>query len=107
MGASMVSHLLAAGYSATVYNRSRAKAEPLAAKGAIVAASPAEVAANSDVVFSIVGYPDDVREVRAPRRARVAGSETAAIIRGLWLYCGAVCGSWALSWCVAAAAAKR
>lgn len=36
MGASMVGHLLAAGYSATVYNRSPAKAEALVAKGAKV-----------------------------------------------------------------------
>lgn len=63
MGAAMCGRLLEAGYAATVSNRTRAKAEPLAAKGARVVASPAEVAAASDVVFTIVGHPRDVREV--------------------------------------------
>jgi len=63
MGAAMCGRLLDAGYAATVSNRTRAKAEPLAAKGARVVASPAEVAAASDVVFTIVGHPRDVREV--------------------------------------------
>lgn len=63
MGAAMCGRLLEAGYTATVSNRTRAKAEPLAAKGARVVASPAEVAAASDVVFTIVGHPRDVREV--------------------------------------------
>lgn len=38
------------------------KTAELAARGAVVAATPQEVAANSDVVFTIVGYPSDVRE---------------------------------------------
>jgi len=63
MGAAMCGRLLEAGYAATVSNRTRSKAEPLAAKGARVVASPAEVAAASDVVFTIVGHPRDVREV--------------------------------------------
>jgi len=63
MGASMCGHLLNAGFSATVYSRTRAKAEPLIEQGASWADSPAAVAAASDVVFSIVGFPHDVREV--------------------------------------------
>ncbi|OJW24587.1 MAG: oxidoreductase [Planctomycetales bacterium 71-10] len=63
MGASMCGRLIDAGYAATVYNRTAAKAGPLVAKGAKAAGSPAEVAAASDVVFSIVGHPSDVREV--------------------------------------------
>lgn len=63
MGASMCGRLIDAGYAATVYNRTAAKAAPLVAKGAKAAGSPAEVAAASDVVFSIVGHPSDVREV--------------------------------------------
>jgi len=63
MGAAMCGHLIRGGFSATVYNRTPAKAQALVDQGATLASSPAEVAANSDVVFSIVGYPRDVREV--------------------------------------------
>ena len=63
MGLSMCGHLMAAGHPATVFNRTRTKAEPLLAKGAAWAESPRAVAEASDVVFTIVGYPDDVRRV--------------------------------------------
>ena len=63
MGRSMCGHLLDAGYSATVYNRTREKSEDLLQKGAVWADSPAAVAAASDVIFSIVGFPADVRSV--------------------------------------------
>ena len=63
MGSSMCGHLIAAGYEATVYNRSEAKLARLVALGAKAAKSPREVAEGSDVVFSIVGYP-----VGRPRR---------------------------------------
>ncbi len=63
MGSSMCGHVLDAGYSVTVYNRTRERAEPLLERGATWASSPADVAAASDAVFSIVGYPDDVRAV--------------------------------------------
>lgn len=63
MGSSMCGHLIAAGYAATVYNRSPEKAKGLVEKGAALAKSPRAVAEASDVVFTIVGYPKDVREV--------------------------------------------
>ncbi|MCR4410861.1 MAG: NAD(P)-dependent oxidoreductase [Thermoguttaceae bacterium] len=63
MGASMCGHVLSAGYEVTVYNRTRAKAEPLLRRGARWADSPNAVAEASDVVFTIVGYPADVRQV--------------------------------------------
>ncbi len=63
MGASMCGHLLRAGFSATVFNRTRSKAEPLLAAGAAWADTPQKVARASDVVFTMVGYPADVREV--------------------------------------------
>jgi len=62
MGAPMAGHLLAAGYPVTVFNRTKAKAEGLLQKGAAWAATPAEVARRSDVVFTIVGFPADVQE---------------------------------------------
>jgi 3-hydroxyisobutyrate dehydrogenase len=63
MGLSMCGHLVAAGYPATVFTRTRERAQPLIDRGAVWAGTPAEVAAASDVVFTIVGYPADVREV--------------------------------------------
>jgi 3-hydroxyisobutyrate dehydrogenase len=63
MGLSMCGHLIDGGYSATVYSRTRERSQPLVDKGATWAATPAEVAAQSDVIFTMVGYPSDVREV--------------------------------------------
>jgi 3-hydroxyisobutyrate dehydrogenase len=63
MGAAMCAHLLAAGYQVTVTNRTPARAEGLLGEGADWAASPAGLAERSDIVFSMVGFPDDVREV--------------------------------------------
>jgi 3-hydroxyisobutyrate dehydrogenase len=63
MGASMCGHLLDAGYSVTVNTRTRGRAEPLLAKGAAWADTPAEAAADADVVCVMVGFPSDVRQV--------------------------------------------
>jgi 3-hydroxyisobutyrate dehydrogenase len=63
MGASMCGHLIAAGYPVTVSNRTREKAQPLVEAGAAWADTPAEVAGRSDVMFTMLGFPDDVREV--------------------------------------------
>ncbi|HOV64496.1 MAG TPA: NAD(P)-dependent oxidoreductase [Spirochaetia bacterium] len=63
MGKSMCGHLLKAGYTVRVYNRTREKALSLQDAGGIICNSVAEVARTSDLVFSIVGYPGDVREI--------------------------------------------
>ena len=63
MGASMCGHLLRAGFAATVFNRTKSKAEPLLAAGAAWTDNPKAVAEASDVIFTIVGYPADVRQV--------------------------------------------
>lgn len=63
MGGGMCRNLIAAGYSMTVFTRTQSKALPLIELGATWAASPAEVASNSDVIFSIVSMPQDVREI--------------------------------------------
>ncbi len=80
MGSSMVGHLMAAGFSATVYNRSKSKAEPLLAKGAKWGDTPKAVAENSDVVFTIVGYPADVREVTLGKEGTLAGSKSGNVL---------------------------
>jgi 3-hydroxyisobutyrate dehydrogenase len=63
MGLSMCGHLLDKGYAVTVYNRTKSKAQPLLDKGAQWGYSPRAVASQADVLFSMVGYPHDVREV--------------------------------------------
>ncbi|GAB6156415.1 NAD(P)-dependent oxidoreductase [Desulfosporosinus burensis] len=63
MGKSMVGHLLKAGYQVVVYNRTKASAEELIQKGAIWQDTVADLAAQSNVIISMVGYPKDVEEV--------------------------------------------
>jgi 3-hydroxyisobutyrate dehydrogenase len=63
MGASMAGHLLDAGYVLTVNNRTRAKAEPLLARGAAWSDTPEGTARDADVVVTVVGYPRDVEQV--------------------------------------------
>ncbi len=80
MGSSMCGHLIAAGYSATVYSRTRDKARDLIASGASWADSPEAVAAASDVVFSIVGFPEDVREVMLGDHGALAGAAPGTVL---------------------------
>ena len=54
MGAAMARNLARAGHTVRVWNRTRAKAEPLAADGAYVADSPAEAVQGADVVLTIL-----------------------------------------------------
>ena len=63
MGAAMAGHLMDAGFKVSVYNRTKAKAEELLAKGAKWCDSPGACAKGQDVVITIVGYPKDVEEV--------------------------------------------
>ncbi|WP_267191459.1 NAD(P)-dependent oxidoreductase [Parvivirga hydrogeniphila] len=63
MGAAMARHLLDAGYPLVVFNRTKAKAEPLLDAGAIWAGSAGEAASMADVTITMVGYPRDVEEV--------------------------------------------
>ncbi len=80
MGRSMCGHLMAAGYEATVYSRTRDKILPLVEKGAREAKSPQEVAAASDVVFTIVGYPSDVRQVILEEDGVLSGAKSGSFI---------------------------
>ena len=75
MGRWMCQHAMAKGYTATVYNRSAEKAQPLVELGAKRAASPKAVAEASDIVFAIVGFPKDVRDVFLGADGALAGSK--------------------------------
>jgi len=63
MGQSMARHLLEAGYAVVVYNRTKDRARDLLEAGAVWQESVAEVAACSNIVITMVGYPRDVEEV--------------------------------------------
>ena len=80
MGSSMCGHLIKTGFSATVYSRTQAKAQPLIDAGAQWAESPRAVAEQSDVVFSIVGFPEDVRAVMLGEQGALAGCENGNIL---------------------------
>ena len=80
MGSSMCGHLIEAGFPATVYSRTREKAQGLIDRGAAWAESPRAVAEASDVVFSIVGFPSDVREVVLGDEGALAGASEGAIL---------------------------
>jgi 3-hydroxyisobutyrate dehydrogenase len=80
MGRSMCSHVLDAGYQVTVYNRTKSNADALVERGARWADSPHDVAAASDVVFSIVGFPDDVREVILGEQGALAGIKSGGML---------------------------
>jgi 3-hydroxyisobutyrate dehydrogenase len=76
----MCGHLLTAGYPVRVFNRSRDRAEAVVEAGAVWCDSPEEVAAGSDVTFSIVGYPADVRSVILGPAGVLAGAADGSVI---------------------------
>jgi 3-hydroxyisobutyrate dehydrogenase len=80
MGRWMCQHLMTKGFKTTVNNRSKDKAQPLLDQGAAWAATPKQVAENSDVVFAIVGFPKDVREVFLGGNGALAGSKPGAVL---------------------------
>src|SRR6266403_212673 len=80
MGRWMCQHLVTKGYKATVYNRSKDKLQPLLDLGAVAADSPKKVAEASDVVFAIVGFPKDVREVFLGAQGALAGGRPGAVL---------------------------
>ncbi len=63
MGHSMAHNLLKKFNGINIYSRTKQKAESLISEGATWYDSAAKVAENSDIVFTIVGYPKDVKEV--------------------------------------------
>jgi 3-hydroxyisobutyrate dehydrogenase len=79
MGQSMCGHLIAKGFSAVVYSRTKEKAQGLVDKGATWADSARAVAEQSDVIFSIVGTPQDVREVALGENGILAGAKASSI----------------------------
>ena len=80
MGRWMCQHLMDSGYSATVHNRTKERAQPLLDAGAAWADSSREVAAASDIIFTIVGFPPDVRDVYLGENGILKGTKSGSII---------------------------
>ena len=80
MGQSMAGHLLTAGHPLAVFNRSADKAAALVAKGATACVTPAQVAQQSDVIITMVGYPSDVEQVWLGAEGLIAHARNALLI---------------------------
>ena len=80
MGRSMCSHILKANHPVCVHNRTREKCKDLEEMGAKWCSSPRELAAESDYVFAIVGYPQDVEKVFLGDEGVLRGIKSGAII---------------------------
>jgi 3-hydroxyisobutyrate dehydrogenase len=80
MGQSMARHILAGGYQLHVYNRSRAKAEDLIARGAVWHDKSGEIASVCDVVITIVGFPQDVEDIYLAPDGLVAQAKPGTVL---------------------------
>jgi len=86
MGARMAANLQKHGYELTVFNRTGGKANELLARGAIWADSPAAVAARADVIFTMLAFPEAVREMALGRDGFLRPFKPG----GLWVDCSTV-----------------
>ncbi len=80
MGLSMCGHVLDKGHPVTLTTRTRSKAQPLLDKGATWADTPRAVAEQSDVVVTIVGFPQDVREVYLGEQGLLSGVRPGSVL---------------------------
>ncbi|MBP9656089.1 MAG: NAD(P)-binding domain-containing protein, partial [Rhodocyclaceae bacterium] len=80
MGRPMALHLLEAGHELSVYARRAEAAQPLVDAGAKACASPAEVAAASEVVFTMVTAGADVEQVALGEDGIVHGAKPGTVL---------------------------
>lgn len=80
MGKSIVEHLMNATYDVTVYTRTKEKAQSLIDAGAKWAATPAEAAQDKDIIFTMVGYPQDVEEVVVGEQGVLQTAKAGAVL---------------------------
>jgi 3-hydroxyisobutyrate dehydrogenase len=79
MGYALVSRLLREGHDVAVYNRTRAKAEPLAELGATVVDTPAGLG-DRDIVFTMVAGPQDFKDVVVGPQGILSGASRPRLI---------------------------
>lgn len=63
MGHAMCGHLIEAGFSVSVFTRTKSKADSLLQKGARWCETPKQLAQNAELIFTMVGFPRDVEEI--------------------------------------------
>jgi len=80
MGSSMCGHILTAGYRVILHSRTKTKAQPLVDLGAAWAENPLTVAAQSDMIFTMVGFPQDVRAVYFGETGILAGAQSGTVL---------------------------
>lgn len=80
MGKSMASHLLQHGYRLNIYTRTKEKAADLVEQGAQWHENPALLAAASDIVITMVGYPHDVEEVYFGDKGLLQNCKPSAVV---------------------------
>lgn len=80
MGHAVVEHLMAAEHELFVYNRTKSKTDDLVQKGATWKDTPKEIAAASEIVFTMVGYPRDVEEVYYDEKKGIFAADVAGKI---------------------------
>ena len=100
MGSRMAANLQKQGYSLVVFNRTRAKAEPLLGACGTFADSPAKVAEQVDVLFTMLAHPDAVEQAAL----RVNGFLNHLKPNALWVDCSSVNPSFSKKMAAAAAA---
>jgi 3-hydroxyisobutyrate dehydrogenase-like beta-hydroxyacid dehydrogenase len=101
MGSRMAANLQKHGYSLVVFNRTRAKAQPLLEQGASFAESPAKLAEQVDVLFTMLAHPDAVEQAALGRNRFLSHLKSNA----LWVDCSSVNPSFSKK--MAAEAAQR
>ncbi|MXQ52344.1 NAD(P)-dependent oxidoreductase [Shimazuella alba] len=80
MGKSMATHLIKAGYSLLVYNRTKAKTDELVQLGAKWTSTVAEVAKEANVIITMIGYPKDVEETYFGSEGILANAGTGSYV---------------------------
>nr|WP_042191480.1 NAD(P)-dependent oxidoreductase [Kibdelosporangium sp. MJ126-NF4]CEL20108.1 2-hydroxy-3-oxopropionate reductase [Kibdelosporangium sp. MJ126-NF4]CTQ97332.1 2-hydroxy-3-oxopropionate reductase (EC 1.1.1.60) [Kibdelosporangium sp. MJ126-NF4] len=83
MGSGMASRLAAAGFTVSVYNRTRSKAEALAAEGLTVAATPAEAARDVDVLLVCLATADVVDDLVLGHDGALAAAPAAVTVANM------------------------
>ncbi len=79
MGRSMARHLMEAGHAVIVHTRTKEKAADLLTSGAVWAETPGELAKKANVIFTIVGYPQDVEAIYFGEDGLIANGQSGAL----------------------------
>lgn len=80
MGRGMTLNLLKAGFAVTVWNRTASRMEPMVAAGAAAGSSPADVAANSDIIITCVSDTPDVEAVILGENGVIHGVQPGSLV---------------------------